>query len=59
MIVLVTLVTLASLFPLAIGTDPDSLFGSIALATVGGTVLGTIGALWVVPSLLPSRKRRN
>jgi multidrug efflux pump subunit AcrB len=57
MIVLVTLVTLASLFPLAIGTDPDSLFGSIALATLGGTVLGTIGALWVVPALLPSRRR--
>jgi HAE1 family hydrophobic/amphiphilic exporter-1 len=58
MIVLVTLVTLASLFPLAIGTDPDSLFGSIALATLGGTIMGTVGALWVVPALLVSRASR-
>ncbi len=52
MIVLVTLTTLASLLPLAVGTDPDELFGAIALATVGGTVAGTIGALWVVPVLV-------
>ncbi len=57
MIVLVTLTTLASLLPLAIGTDPDELFGAIALATVGGTIAGTIGALWVVP-LLVVRWRR-
>lgn len=56
MIVVVTLVTLASLIPLAVGTDPDSLFGSIALATAGGTLLGTVGALWVVPALLPGRR---
>jgi multidrug efflux pump subunit AcrB len=57
MIVLVTLTTLASLLPLAVGTDPDELFGAIALATAGGTVAGTIGALWVVP-LLVARWRR-
>jgi multidrug efflux pump subunit AcrB len=60
MIVLVTLVTMASLIPLAIGTDPDSLFGSIALATAGGTVFGTLAALFVMPVLLVSwRRRRN
>jgi hydrophobic/amphiphilic exporter-1 (mainly G- bacteria), HAE1 family len=52
MIVLVTLTTLASLLPLAVGTDPDELFGAIALATAGGTIAGTIGALWIVPLLL-------
>jgi multidrug efflux pump subunit AcrB len=52
MIVLVTLTTLASLLPLAVGTDPDELFGAIALATAGGTVAGTFGALWVVPALV-------
>lgn len=57
MIVLVTLTTLASLLPLAVGTDPDELFGAIALATAGGTVAGTIGALWVMP-LLVGRWRR-
>jgi multidrug efflux pump subunit AcrB len=51
MIVLVTLTTLASLLPLAIGTDPDSLFGAIALATAGGTVTGTVGAMFVVPAM--------
>jgi outer membrane lipoprotein SlyB len=55
MILLVTLTTLASLVPLAIGTDADSLFGSIALATLGGTVAGTIGALWIVPAYLVGR----
>src|SRR5262249_49110459 len=40
MIVLVTLTTMASLVPLAVGTDVDSLFGSIALATAGGTIAG-------------------
>ena len=52
MIVLVTLTTLASLIPLAVGTASDSLFGSIALATAGGTVAGTIGAMVVVPAML-------
>ena len=57
MILLVTLTTLASLVPLAIGTDADSLFGSIALATAGGTIAGTIGALWIVPAYLVGRRR--
>ncbi len=59
MITLVTLTTLASLIPLAVGTDPDSLFGAIALATSGGTVAGTIGALWVVPALLGGGEGRK
>lgn len=54
MIVLVTLTTLASLLPLAIRADVDSLFGAIALATLGGTLAGTIGALVVIPALLPA-----
>ncbi|HLG06100.1 MAG TPA: efflux RND transporter permease subunit [Gemmatimonadales bacterium] len=58
MIVLVTLTTLASLIPLAAGTASDSLFGSIALATAGGTIAGTIGALWILPALLVSRRPR-
>jgi multidrug efflux pump subunit AcrB len=52
MVVMVTLVTMASLIPLAVGTDPDSLFGSIALATAGGTAAGTVGALVLMPLLL-------
>jgi hydrophobic/amphiphilic exporter-1 (mainly G- bacteria), HAE1 family len=56
MIVLVTLTTMASLIPLAVGTDMDSLFGSIALATAGGTIAGTIGAMWVVPAMLVGRR---
>ncbi len=52
MIMLVTLTTLASLIPLAVGADSDNLFSSIALATAGGTVAGTIGALWIVPAYL-------
>ena len=52
MIVLVTLTTLASLIPLAVGTDEDSLFGAIALATTGGTITGTIGAMLVVPAMV-------
>lgn len=59
MIVLVTLTTVASLLPLAIGTDPDSLFGSIALATAGGTVFGTLGAMFVLPVLLAGRRTRR
>jgi HAE1 family hydrophobic/amphiphilic exporter-1 len=58
MIMLVTLTTLGSLIPLAIGTDVDSLFGSIALATAGGTVAGTIGALFIVPAYLVGRRAR-
>jgi len=52
MITLVTLTTLASLIPLAIGTKTTDIFGSIALATAGGTIAGTLGALFVMPSLL-------
>jgi multidrug efflux pump subunit AcrB len=59
MIVLVTLTTLASLLPLAVGTDPDELFGAIALATVGGTLAATIGALWLTPLLLPEWSVRS
>lgn len=53
MIVLVTLTTLASLLPVAIGTDSDSLFGAIALATTGGVAAGTVAALIVLPTLIP------
>jgi multidrug efflux pump subunit AcrB len=59
MIVLVTLTTVASLLPLAIGTDPDSLFGAIALATAGGTLFGTLGAMLVVPALLMGWRGRR
>lgn len=59
MIVLVTLTSLASLLPLAIGTDADSLFGAIALATAGGTVAGTLGALVVMPVVLGGRLRKR
>lgn len=55
-IVLVTLTTIASLLPLAIGTDSDSLFGAIALATTGGTVAGTIAALFVLPAMVGGGK---
>jgi multidrug efflux pump subunit AcrB len=57
MIVLVTLTTLASLLPLAIGTDSDSLFGAIALATTGGTIFGTLGAMLVVPAMVVGIRR--
>lgn len=56
MIVLITLASLASLVPLSVGTEADSLFGAIALATAGGTVAGTIGAMFVVPLLLVGRR---
>ena len=56
MIVLVTLTTMASLIPLAIGTEADSLFGSIALATAGGTIAGTLGAMFVLPVMLLGRR---
>ncbi|MGE0354454.1 MAG: efflux RND transporter permease subunit [Gemmatimonadales bacterium] len=55
MITLVTFTTLASLLPLAIGTKSDELFGNIALATVGGTLAGTIGALFIVPAMVLGR----
>ncbi len=57
MIMLVTFTTLASLIPLAIGTDVDDLFGAIALATAGGTVFGTIGAMLLLPPMLVRERR--
>ena len=57
MILLVTFTTLASLLPLAIGTGSDSLFGAIALATSGGVIAGTIGALFVMPVVLLGGRR--
>ncbi len=57
MITLVTLTTLASPLPLALGAGTDDLFGAIALALVGGTLAGTIGALFVLPALLVRRAR--
>ena len=53
---LVTLTTLASLIPLAVGAGADDLFGAIALATAGGTVAGTIGAMFLLPPLLLGRR---
>lgn len=58
MIILVTLTSMASLLPLAIGTPATNLFGAIALATVGGTLFGTLGALFIVPAMLVGRGRR-
>jgi HAE1 family hydrophobic/amphiphilic exporter-1 len=58
MIVMVTLTTIASLIPLAVGTSASTLFGAIALATAGGTAAGTIGALLIVPALLARLRRR-
>ncbi len=67
MIVLVTLSALASLIPLTVGTSATTLFGAIALATAGGTLMGTVAALFLLPSMLvgqrltrrPWRKRRT
>jgi multidrug efflux pump subunit AcrB len=63
LIVVVTLAALASLIPLSIGTGTNTLFGAIALATAGGTVAGTLGALFFVPAMLVgyrlSRRRRT
>ena len=59
MIFFVTLASLASLAPVALGTDATSLFGAIALATAGGTVAGTLGALFVVPVMLVGRRVRT
>ena len=55
MVVLVTLASLASLLPLAIGLETDTLFGAIALATAGGTLAGTVGAMVVLPAMLVRR----
>lgn len=56
MIVLVTLSALASLVPLTVGTNATTLFGAIALATAGGTLMGTIGALFLLPALLVGQR---
>jgi len=56
MIVLVTLSALASLVPLTVGTKSTTLFGAIALATAGGTLMGTVGALFLLPSVLVGRR---
>lgn len=55
MIVIVTAAALASLIPLSVGTGTDTLFGAIALATAGGTVAGTLGVLFVLPSVFGGR----
>ncbi|HEY4101938.1 MAG TPA: efflux RND transporter permease subunit [Gemmatimonadales bacterium] len=59
MIVLVTLTTLASLIPMAVGTKSDSIFGAIALATAGGTIAGTLGVMFVMPAMLMGLARSN
>jgi multidrug efflux pump subunit AcrB len=61
MITIVTLSTLASLLPLALNTRSTDMFGGIALATAGGTVAGTVGAMLVMPALvaLSLRRRRS
>ena len=58
MIVLVTLTTLASLIPMAWGSAATTLFGAIALATAGGTVAGTIGAMFLMPAFVMGWRRR-
>lgn len=58
MVILVTVTSMASLIPLAAGTSAQDIFGAIALATVGGTIAGMLGALFVVPALLVGRRRR-
>jgi len=59
MIVLVTLASLASLLPLAVGEKTDTLFGAIALATAGGTLAGTLAAMVILPALLVRKVRRS
>ncbi|MEO8031585.1 MAG: efflux RND transporter permease subunit [Gemmatimonadota bacterium] len=52
MIILVTATTLGSLIPLAVGSSADTLFGAIALATAGGVIASTLGAMLVLPAML-------
>jgi preprotein translocase subunit SecF len=59
MITLVTLTTLASPLPLAVGAGVDDMFGAIALALTGGTIAGTIGALFLLPPLLVRRASKE
>lgn len=58
MVILVTLTSMASLIPLAVGTSTQDIFGAIALATAGGTIFGTLGALFIIPALLVGRRRQ-
>lgn len=57
LIVVVTLAALASLAPLSLGTESDSLFGGIALATAGGTIAGTLGVLFLLPGIMAAASR--
>jgi HAE1 family hydrophobic/amphiphilic exporter-1 len=59
MIVLVSTTALASLIPLSLGTDTSSLFGSMALATAGGTVAGLLGVVMVMPTLVAVAEARD
>ena len=59
MVILITLTSMASLIPLAIGTSTQDIFGAIALATAGGTIFGTLGAMFLVPALLVGRQQRG
>jgi hypothetical protein len=42
--------------PLALGNGLTNLFGAIALATAGGTIFGTLGAIVVMPAILVGRR---
>lgn len=57
MIILVTFTSLASLGPLSLGTKSNDMFGAIALATAGGTLAGTLAAMFVIPALLVGRRQ--
>jgi multidrug efflux pump subunit AcrB len=59
LVILITLTSMAILIPLAVGTSTQDIFGAIALATAGGTVFGTLGAMFVVPALLVGRQKRR
>ena len=59
MVILITLTSMASLIPLAVGTSTQDIFGAIALATAGGTIFGTLGAMFLVPALLVGRQQRG
>jgi len=52
LIVLVTAVALGSFLPLAVATKQRDLFGSIAIAGLGGTLASLVAALFVLPVLL-------
>ena len=52
-------VTLAALASLSLGTESDSLFGGIALATAGGTIAGMLGVLLLTPGAMSTASRRR